>query len=162
MRQNKVAKRNTRFLSNHRQTLGERIRWLRAKSKPYMTIKQLSTLSGVDIATISLVERGDPARLNVKLDTIRRLAYALDCQIFINIKRKPYPSSEECLPLGHTLPPLPKLKRKATERGHRLAEVYGSYPWKNYRQRKRRQSPKSTSDKSDYRDQPAAVGKDNE
>lgn len=143
------TKRSTRTptRSNDRQTLGERIKWLRAKSNPYMTLKQLATLSGIPEAKLFLIEKSDPKFVNLELNTLRKIAHALDCKIFINLKRKPSPLSEECLPLGHDLPPIPKLKRKWTEAGHRLAVEHGSYPWKNYRRKKRQPSPKSTSDK---------------
>lgn len=132
--------------SSDRQTLGERIRWLRAHAKPYMTLKQLSLLSGVKIGLLTQMENNSDKKLNFNINTLRKIAHALDVKIFINLKRKPSLLSEECQPLGHDLPPLPKLKRKWTEQGHRLAVEHGSYPWKNYRRKKRPKSPKSTSD----------------
>lgn len=42
----------------------------------YLTQEQLAEASGVSIATIKDIERG--ARLNIKCDTLRKLAAALD------------------------------------------------------------------------------------
>lgn len=122
------------------QTLPERIRWLRARSKPYMTQSQLAERAGLTQIQISDVENCDTTTINMELNTLRRIAHALGCSIFINIKSRPSPISKECQPLGHTLPPLPKWSGKMTEKDRKLAARFGNYPWKKNPPKKYRTS----------------------
>lgn len=131
--------------SGTRQTVGERIRWLRAKQKPFMTQQQLADRARVKLATMVAIERTAPSQLNIRLSTLKKIAHALDCQLFINIKSKPCRVGEECLPLDHDLPPLPKRKGRTSVQGRVLAAKYGNWPWKNYRRGKRPVRHKETS-----------------
>ena len=110
--------------SSDRQTLPERIRYLRATHKPYMTQTQLAQRMGTKQLYISKLERARPESFNMRLNTLRRLAHALDCKVFINIKRTLNPRSEECLPLPHELPPHPPLPHKILAVNRKLVARY--------------------------------------
>jgi len=99
MRINKVMPIKTPPYCNSRQTLPERVKWLRVRQQPFMTQAQLSQLSGVQLQTIIAMEKGDMKAMNMKLSTLRRIAHALGCQVYINIKSRSSPISTECQPL---------------------------------------------------------------
>ena len=135
--------------SNERQTIGERIRWLRAKQKPYMTQAQLAFRSRIPWRHIAAIEGGDLSANNMKLNTLKRIAHALDCQLFVNLRPKPLKNEVGCLPLCPELPPLPKRTGKTSGPNLRLAELNGRSPYKTVRQRKYREQRKATSEKPD-------------
>ncbi len=134
---------------SERQTVAERIKYLRANQKPYLTQRQLAERSGLSFDTIWRIENEHTKGLNTKLKTIIRIAHALDCKVFINIKSRPSNSATECLPLDHKLPVLPKRTGKSTELTRRLALLNGRSYGKKYRRRSRHEQYKEISEKQD-------------
>lgn len=103
-----------------------------------MTQAQLAQLASIPLATIVSIEKGDTSALNMKMQTLNRIAHALGCKIFVNIKWKPYPGTDECQPLGPELPPLPKRQkgnRGSVMLGRKLAKKHGNL-WKDYHKRR--------------------------
>ena len=127
------------------QTLPERIKYLRAKQKPYMTQKQLSIITGVPEKTIIDIEKGDLSANNMKLNTLRRLGNALGCRVYINLKSIPSKAEGECQPLGPELPPPPVRTGKTSAANRRLALLHGQSPQRKYNQRARLLRQKETS-----------------
>ena len=126
------------------QSLPERIKYLRAKQKPYMTQAQLAFRSRMPWRQIAAIEGGDLSANNMKLNTLKRIAHALDCKLLVNLRPKPLKNEVGCLPLCPELPPLPKRTGKTSGPNLRLAVLHGRSPYKNYRRRKRRESHKET------------------
>lgn len=157
----KVKRRKKGLIrSNIHQTLPQRIKWLRMNQKPYMTQTQLSELSRVSQDMISRLENCNTSALNMRISTLKKIAQALGCQIYVNLKVRPSQSEAECLPLDHDLPPLPKQKRRTTDRHRALVAKYGNSPWKEPPQPKRSSRSKATSGKrgSDLEDQSIVHG----
>ena len=145
----RVSKKLSMINSSDHQTLPERIRWLRAKQKPFMTQKQLAEIARMEVKTIHLIEKGNMSALNMKLNTLKRIAYALGCRVYITIKSKPSRRGVECQPLDHELPPLPKRTGKSSVQGRMLAELHGRSYQKNYRRRPRPPRQIETSETPD-------------
>src|SRR6266705_2833103 len=131
------------------QTLPERIKYLRAKQKPYMTQAQLAFRSRMPWRQIAAIEGGDLSANNMKMNTLKRIAHALDCQLFVNLRPKPLKNEVGCLPLCPELPPLPKRIGKTSGPNLRLAELNGRSPYKTVRQRKSHEQRKATSERPD-------------
>ena len=131
------------------QSLPERIKYLRAKQKPYMTQAQLAFRSRIPWRQIAAIEGGDLSANNMKLNTLKRIAHALDCKLLVNLRPKPLKNEVGCLPLCPELPPLPKRTGKTSGPNLRLAELHGRSPYKTVRQRKYREQRKATSEKQD-------------
>lgn len=127
------------------QSLPERLRFLRGQMKPVMTQKQLADRSGVHITHICMIERGHLSANNMKMNTLRRIAHALNCQVYINIKSLPSFSEAECQPLGPELPPLPKRTGKASVVARWRAELNARYLYKKLDRTQRPAPRKATS-----------------
>src|SRR6266481_1709811 len=114
--------------------------------KPYMTQRQLAQRAGMQERIIAAIEGGNLSANNMKLNTLKRIAHALDCQLFVNLRPRPLKKGAACLPLCPELPPLPKRFGKTSGPNLRLAELHGRFPYKNYRRRKHREPRKATSE----------------
>lgn len=131
--------------ANEFQTLPERIRYLRSRMKPVMTQQQLADRSGVDASRIGQIERGVMGANNMRLSTLRKIAHALNCQVFINIKSLPSFSEGECQPSGPELPPLPERTGKASVEARWRAELNVHYRGKRLDRKLRPVPRKATS-----------------
>ena len=143
MRTRRVHKLSGASWSNTRQTLGQRIRWLRAHQKPPMTQQQLADISGISLQEVSLLELDKIPNINTI--TLRKLAHAMDCLVYVNIKWKPSKAAGECQLLALDLPPPPKRCGRPSERVlHEAAEVL-RYPWKTLHRQRYASRRKGTS-----------------
>lgn len=116
-------------ISSSRQTLGQRIRWLRAHQHPVMTQRQLADITGIRMETIREIEQD--RQINIELSTLRKLAWALQCMIFVNLKAKPSLKAEgECQLPSLELPPPPKRRGIISEAARKRALAVARYPWK--------------------------------
>jgi len=142
------------------QTLGQRIRWLRAYQRPPMTQRQLADTAGVALKTIIDLERDKG--VNFQLFTINHIGNALGCQVYINFKRRGGRSrpnlrpGRTCLPevaslpIVPELPPVPECFDKSSGKDLERALRTLRYPWKAVYQRKlfaRRIKTSGTGDK---------------
>ena len=146
MVENRVSKKISVIDHSEYQTLPERIKYLRAKMKPYMTQRQLAQRAGMQERIIAAIEGGNLSANNMKLNTLKRIAHALDCKLLVNLRPRPLRKGAACLPLCPELPPLPKRFGKTSGPNLRLAVLHGRSPYKNYRRRKHREPHKETSE----------------
>ncbi len=140
----RVSKKISVIRHNEYQTLPERIKYLRAKMRPFMTQRQLAQRAQMQERVIAAIETGNLSANNMKLNTLKRIAHALDCQLFVNLRPKPLKHEVGCLPLCPELPPLPKRFGKTSGPNLRLAELHGRSPYKTFRQRKYQKRHKET------------------
>jgi transcriptional regulator with XRE-family HTH domain len=147
VRLTKVKKLSGPPRSHERETIGERLRSLRLKQRPYMTQKELSTLSGVHTQIITELETG--RKKNFHIDTLRKIALALRCYIFIKIRTTPSRFSEDILLSNPELPPPPRLGGKTSGRARWQALSHERSKRKNYRRKPRPSRHIETSDTPD-------------
>ena len=140
-------KSKTILRSNSGMTLGQQIKRLRVSQKPYMTQLQLCHRAGIVIDTFLKVERDQ--NLNIETTTLRKIAHALGCRVFVSIKKTPSRKVEEYPLSGPELPPLPERTDKISGRARRLAVLHDSLRRKKRRQRKRLLPRKETSETQD-------------
>ena len=136
--------------ANEYQRLGDRIRYLRSQTRPVMTQQQLADRAGLNIDTIGMIETSHPRGFNPSLVTLKKIAHALDCRVFVTIrprvtKRKPVPGAMECLLEYPEAPVLPKRTHKASGRALFQAGLTARSYLKNYRRRKYHEQHKVTS-----------------
>lgn len=153
----KTPKRKSRITVpprvNEYVTLGKKIKYLRAKMKPVMTQVQLADRAGVDIQTIWRVENDWPKAANMQLNTIKKIAHALDCHVFINFRKrsesKPSRAEGEFQLLYPEAQPLPERPYKVSGRAlYRALSNVRSYQ-KSYRRRPYHEQHKATSGNRD-------------
>jgi transcriptional regulator with XRE-family HTH domain len=140
--------------STERQTLGQRIKWLRAQQKPPMTQLQLADRAHVNIRNVLNFERDRST--SKQFETLYRIAVALNCYLFINLRMKAprYPENrtfppQAVFPPGlPELPPPPEWKGKASVEARVLAAKVLRYPWRTDHQRQWRARHKATSGKT--------------
>jgi len=117
-----------------------------------MTQEQLAFRSRIPARHIAAIESGDLSANNMKLNTLKRIAHALNCNLFVNLRPTPLKNEVGCLPLCPELPPLPKRTGKTSGPNLRLAELHGRSPYKTFRQRKYHEQRKATSETPDLSD----------
>lgn len=116
--------------ANSYQHIHERIKWLRQRQKPYMTQEQLAIAAGIDLSHYVKIENGYSTVRNIRIDTLRKIANAMDCDVVIKITaRKRGAPSAEFLPSGPPLQPPPKRSRKMTGKARSLAGSVERSPW---------------------------------